>query len=298
VCDTTDNKCGYANGDGPCTVMTGPTVCRSGTCSTNGTCEPTGGCNTDADCATGQWCKEGAHTCTAQLANGVSIPTDPTHTNPVLNGMCSATAGTLVCQSSVCDTKDNECGYANGDGPCTVGDGGNRGSVCRSGICASTGANMGLCEACSTNGDCPTGEVCSASNTCVTPGVDAGADAGPVEAGVDAGPGVDSGSGVDASTADSGGPGQDASAADSSTSEDASPGEDATADASGDSGVEAGVDASDNGIVEGGGCSSTGARVASSRSGGLPGSLLGGFSILVVLAARRRRQARQARLAP
>ena len=33
-------KCGYANGDGPCTVANGGTVCRSGACSTNGLCEP------------------------------------------------------------------------------------------------------------------------------------------------------------------------------------------------------------------------------------------------------------------
>jgi len=49
-----------------------------------------------------------------------SRPTDGPHTNPTLNGTCTAAAGILVCVSAVCDTKDNECGYANGDGPCTV----------------------------------------------------------------------------------------------------------------------------------------------------------------------------------
>jgi len=37
----------------------------------------------------------------------------------------------LVCQSGVCDTKDDKCGYANGDGPCLSSNGG---TVCRSGL--------------------------------------------------------------------------------------------------------------------------------------------------------------------
>jgi uncharacterized repeat protein (TIGR01451 family) len=273
VCDTKDNECGYANGDGPCTVMNGPTVCRSGVCSKNGTCEPSGGCNTDADCAAGQWCNETAHTCEAQLANGVAIPIDTPHTNPTLNGTCTAMAGTLVCQSQVCDTKDNECGYENGDGPCTAGDGGSGAVVCRSGICAATGVNAGLCEACSVDGDCPTGQVCSTSNTCVTPGVDAGADAS-----------VDSGTEADSGASDSG-------SGDSSTAADAEPSGDATAEAGPDANVEAGVDASDSGAVEGGGCSTAGAF---RERGGMPGVLLGGSSIFAVLAARRRRPRGQA----
>ena len=35
-------------------------------------------------------------------------------------GTCTPAAGALTCVSKVCDTKDNECGYANGDGPCTA----------------------------------------------------------------------------------------------------------------------------------------------------------------------------------
>jgi uncharacterized repeat protein (TIGR01451 family) len=277
VCDTGNMLCGYANGDGPCSTGA---VCQSGACSTNGTCEPAGGCNVDADCTTGNWCDEASHTCTPQLPNGSTIPNDPAHMNPTLNGMCSAQAGTLVCQSGVCDPTDNECGFANGDGPCTAGDAGDGRSVCRSGICASTGPNSGLCEGCNVNGDCPTGEVCSATNTCVMPTVDAGTDAGPgADAGVDSGSGFDSGTSVDASTGDSGSS-EDASAGDSSTSSDGSS-EDATTE-------DASPDASTSGILEGGGCSSTGAPV---RGGNVPGSLLGGLSILVVLAARRRRQA-------
>ena len=156
VCDTNDNECGYANGDGPCTMGNGGTVCRSGTCSSNGTCEPAGGCNVDSDCTGGMWCNEAAHTCAPQIANGGSVPTDPAHTNPTLDGTCTATAGTLVCQSGVCDTRDNECGYANGDGPCTMGNGG---TVCRSGMCSSTGT----CEpsgGCNVDADCSGGQWC------------------------------------------------------------------------------------------------------------------------------------------
>jgi hypothetical protein len=159
VCDTGDNACGYANGDGPCTATNAGTVCRSGTCSTNSLCQPSGGCNVDADCSAGNWCNESAHTCTAQLANGKAIPTDPSHTNPTLGGSCTAEAGLLVCASRVCDAANNECGYANGDGPCTVATGP---TVCQSGVCSKSGT----CEAaggCNADADCATGEWCDES---------------------------------------------------------------------------------------------------------------------------------------
>ncbi len=159
VCDTTDDKCGYDDGDGPCTSSTGATVCRSGVCSANGTCMAAGSCDVDADCAAEQWCDESMHTCTATLANGTAIPTDGPHTNPTLNGTCSAAAGALVCQSGVCDDSGNACGYANGDGPCTSSTGA---TVCRSGVCSANGT----CEAagaCNVDADCPTHEWCDES---------------------------------------------------------------------------------------------------------------------------------------
>src|SRR5262249_48456189 len=63
VCDTADNRCGYADGHGTCTPANGGTVCRSGACSVNGKCEPAGGCNVDADCPGGLVCI--ASTCVA-----------------------------------------------------------------------------------------------------------------------------------------------------------------------------------------------------------------------------------------
>src|SRR6185312_11801954 len=86
VCDTTDNDCGYADGDGPCVSGT---VCRSGACSSNGTCEPAGGCNVDADCTAGDWCNESTHACTPTEANGIAMPNDPSHSNPTLDGNCT-----------------------------------------------------------------------------------------------------------------------------------------------------------------------------------------------------------------
>src|ERR1700688_3233741 len=130
VCDPADMRCGYANGDGPC--INGA-VCRSGSCSVNLKCQPAGGCNVDADCAGNTWCNEAAHTCTPRLANNTSMPSDPAHTNPILNGTCTTAAGQLVCASGVCDTNDNRCGFANGDGPCISG------TVCRSGVCGTGG---------------------------------------------------------------------------------------------------------------------------------------------------------------
>jgi len=151
VCDTNDNDCGFANGDGPCTAGSSASVCRSGVCSVGGTCEAAGGCNVDADCATGQWCNESAHVCTAQLANGVAVPTDASHASPTLNGICTAAAGILVCQSGVCDINDNKCGYASGDGPCTAADGA---VDCRSTLCLVVGSNPGLCIACTSDTQC------------------------------------------------------------------------------------------------------------------------------------------------
>jgi hypothetical protein len=167
VCETADNKCGYAVNGGPCTAANGGTVCRSGACSANLVCRPAGGCNVDADCTSGQWCNESNHTCTAKLGNGTSIPSDPPHSNPTLNGTCSATAGSLVCQSAVCDTIDNKCGKLNGSGSCAVS---NQATVCRSGVCDADGAcgydtNHGPCTVANAGTVCRSG-LCSANGLC------------------------------------------------------------------------------------------------------------------------------------
>ncbi len=159
VCDT-DNECGYANGDGPCTTSTGPVVCRSMTCNSTGVCGPTSsGCDTDANCTGGDWCMESTHTCTPKLANGVPVPTDKPHVNPTLDGVCSAAAGALVCASGVCDPKDNECGYAAGDGPCSAN------AECRDDACDTSAMVCG----CSSDSQCPSSDFCS-SGACVPKG--------------------------------------------------------------------------------------------------------------------------------
>ncbi|MFT3768517.1 MAG: hypothetical protein QM820_23980 [Minicystis sp.] len=186
VCDKADNQCGYALGDGPCTAANAMTVCRSGACSTNGTCMPPGGCNVDLDCAAGNWCNISAHACSPQIGNGGVMPSDPGHASPVLNTTCSDAAAALVCVSGVCDTADDKCGYANGDGTCTTatamtvcrsgacdpdgkcgyanGDGpcvpGN-GAVCRSGACSPNGAVCIPVGGCAVDADCGAGEWCN-----------------------------------------------------------------------------------------------------------------------------------------
>ena len=136
VCDAADDKCGYANDDGPCTQADAGTVCRSGACSVVGTCMPLGGCNADADCSGGNWCNETVRVCVPKLANGAALPTDNAHANPILSGKCTQAAGALVCVSGICDAVDNKCGLAAGDGPCTAQNGG---TVCRSGGCGVSG---------------------------------------------------------------------------------------------------------------------------------------------------------------
>ncbi len=130
VCDATDHKCGYANGNGPCAAQDGGAgVCRSGTCNAAGQCQ--GRCTTESDCASSEWCDTGVGACVPKLANGAGVPAVPGH-EPPLAGVCTAAAAAVVCTSGVCDAKDNACGYADGDGPCTVG---NAATACRSGQC-------------------------------------------------------------------------------------------------------------------------------------------------------------------
>lgn len=151
VCDDTDNQCGFAAGHGPCTAQNGAVVCRSGTCSANGSCQPAEGCNVDADCAAGKWCNQSTGACLPRLENGLAIPLDPPHVGPTLDGSCTDAAASLVCVSGVCDTRDNECGFATGIGPCSTA---NAGSVCRSGRCGAAGAIQGTCVNCNEDAHC------------------------------------------------------------------------------------------------------------------------------------------------
>ena len=168
VCDTRDNECAYANGDGPCTSLNAALVCRSGACSVAGICMPAGSCDVDADCSSANWCNETVHTCIAKVADRVLLPADPAHTSPTLNGQCTAAAGAVVCQSGVCDATNNECGYANGDGACTAG---NAASVCQSGVCDADGkcgyqAGDGTCNAGNAATVCRSG-LCGSNGVCL-----------------------------------------------------------------------------------------------------------------------------------
>ncbi|CAN5146464.1 hypothetical protein BH09MYX1_BH09MYX1_07520 [soil metagenome] len=166
VCDPSDQKCGFVNGTGPCTTLDQGTVCRSGSCSANGgVCIPTGGCAKDADCNTAtQWCNVSTFTCTNKVPNGTSVPTDPGHVNPTLNGTCGAQAATVTCVSGVCDNGDDKCGFADGTGPCTTQNGT---TVCRSGLCG-----LGLVcipqGGCSVDADCKAGWCSISTKTCQT----------------------------------------------------------------------------------------------------------------------------------
>jgi hypothetical protein len=69
---------------------------------------------------------------------------------------CTATVGTRVCASGVCDPKDNACGLADGDGPCAAGD------VCRSLNCNPFTKECVATPICTKAAQCPTGEACVA----------------------------------------------------------------------------------------------------------------------------------------
>jgi hypothetical protein len=88
------------------------------------------GCTVDSDCPGTDYCDTPSSTCVPKLPNGKGVPSAVGH-DPALTGTCAAGVGAAVCISGVCDAKDNACGYANGDGPCTAA----QASVCRSGTC-------------------------------------------------------------------------------------------------------------------------------------------------------------------
>ena len=175
VCDTADNKCGYANGTGLCSAATAAAVCRSGFCSTTANvCIPATGCAADADCTGGAWCNISTFTCTAPSANGTPIPADTGHngatpaTSPVLNAVCTPASGTLTCAAGVCDTRDNLCGFdVGGASACAAT---TAAAVCRSGFCSTTG-QCAVAGSCNTDGDCPTTAWCEISSRTCKPDV-------------------------------------------------------------------------------------------------------------------------------
>jgi hypothetical protein len=277
------------------------------------------GCTADNQCANAQFCNTQTATCVGDLPSGTPIPTITGHT-PVLDGVCASGVGEAVCDAGVCDMSNNECGLANGNGPCTATNGP---TLCQSGACSENGK----CEpsgGCNVDGDCAGGELCDmATNMCI-PLADAGADggegggAGADASGVadageggsadasvgadgsegeDASLGTDGSGGVDGSETTDGSAGTDAStvadanAATDSAIEDASE-EDAVARSAEDSG-ERGADSGTNvqKELEGDGLSCSASRSGSRESSGAPLWIVG---VAVVAAFRRRRRERRA----
>ncbi len=121
-------------------------------------------CGVDADCDTGEFCNDAPSptVCAKKLANGAAIP------GGGAGGKCNATTAARVCASGRCESADDKCGLLDG---ATCG----AAAECRSGVC--------------------TASKCGAGGP-----ADAGVDASPVDAGIDAASPVDAGSpGVDAS---------------------------------------------------------------------------------------------------
>jgi hypothetical protein len=162
VCDS-DNLCGYGPGHSGCNGANAATLCRSTICSVSGVCLAPGTCAADGDCAGNQFCNTQTSVCTVKLTNGNAIPTISGHT-PALFGQCTATVAPVVCSSSICDTADNACGYADGHGTCDDTTGPN---ICRSGVCAPTGI-CGSAGGCTTDPMCPAGQFCNTdTRSCV-----------------------------------------------------------------------------------------------------------------------------------
>lgn len=123
--------------------------------------ECTANCTTDAQCELAKWCDnptgvEFGGTCLEDLPNGDPIPKSENHTPP-LEGLCTADAAAVVCQSGTCDALDNLCGLPVG-GPCDSDSGP---IICRSGVCSET--NVCACTSDTDCGNAASGHVCDAA---------------------------------------------------------------------------------------------------------------------------------------
>jgi MYXO-CTERM domain-containing protein len=141
--------------------------CPSGSVCDTGSGLCVTGCDSDSQCNSTQWCNNppgGTGTCTPKLPNGTMLPSMPTSV-----ATCNAMVGTRVCLSGVCDTKDNTCGYANGDGPCSSN------AQCRNDTCdpttmtcmqpsMSASSSSGSMGNCITDSDCPSNDYCKGGN--------------------------------------------------------------------------------------------------------------------------------------
>ncbi len=199
------------------------------------------GCTADNQCGSAQFCNTQTTTCVGDLPSGTPIPTITGH-NPALTGVCASGVGAAVCDAGVCDISNNECGLADGNGPCTATNGA---ILCQSGACSQNGK----CEpsgGCNVDADCAANQQCNvATNACVAL-ADAGADG---SAGADAGEGgsaaVDAGEGADASEDGSAGGDASAGASDGgSVGADGSEGEDGSVVADGSASEDASADGS------------------------------------------------------
>lgn len=127
--------------------------------------ECTANCTNDAQCDSAEWCDnpsalEFGGTCLEDLPNGEPMPKSENHTPP-LEGLCTAEAAAVVCQSGTCDSLDNLCGLPIGS-PCTTDSGP---IICRSGVCSET--NVCACATDTDCGDAKSGRVCdSATGAC------------------------------------------------------------------------------------------------------------------------------------
>ncbi len=115
----------------------------------------TANCDTDAQCGAGNYCNELAiaanNTCATQVANGVLMPNDPTHTNPTLTTGCTPTNASVLCASGVCSTPLTipTCGYQLGmnSAACTAD------AQCAPNVCSSDGTCI-LPGTCDSDTDC------------------------------------------------------------------------------------------------------------------------------------------------
>ena|GEM_PF-3564060 len=188
VCDE-DDKCGYANGNGPCSADTQESACRSGICNDTGRCIPADGCVDDSECSESRFCRAADFACALKLSNGSALPEGHGScggsgalghaTHGCASGACNSETGTCAgpnsetecgvdaeCINNVCGNNDL-CGHADGVGStCTTE---NAGTQCQSGVCSTHG---GKClpegaDKCWVDQDCAEGDYCHrASFTC------------------------------------------------------------------------------------------------------------------------------------
>lgn len=116
-----NGRCGWADGQGSCSRLSGGKLCQSGVCSAqDDVCVPNSpdACAQDEACGPLRFCDRLVLLCKPKLSSGAALPVDPIH-----DGLCTPALSAAVCATGICSARTNTCAVAQ-DLPVVVSGGG------------------------------------------------------------------------------------------------------------------------------------------------------------------------------